>query len=134
MWPDRYYSVDPMWDDATGELHCWYVNFQTPYLRGAIGADTSDLHLDLVVTPDLSYRWKDEDEYAQARRLGLVTDGCHRRIEQAREQVVGLVERRQGPFGQPWPSWRRDPAWPLPQLPDDALDLAGPPELAGLPA
>jgi hypothetical protein len=70
------------------------------------------------VEADLSgYRWKDEDEYAQGRRLGLIDDALHQRVEAAREQVIALIESRQGPFADDWSAWRRDPAWPIPQLP-----------------
>jgi hypothetical protein len=133
MWPDRHFAVDPMLDFATGEPICWYVNFQSPFHRTAIGVDTSDLHLDLVVAPDLAYRWKDEDEYAHARRLGLVTDACHKRVEEAREQAVALIEQRSGPFGQPWTAWLPEPSWRLPMLPPDTFTEPCPIELHGPP-
>lgn len=132
LYPDRYYAIDPMWDER-GTLFCWYVNFQVPYQRTAIGVDTCDLHLDLLVDPDLRFRWKDEDEYAQARRLGLVPDDCHKRVEEAREQVVGLIEQGGGPFTGPWAGWSPDPAWPLPVLPGDALIAPPAAQLCDLP-
>lgn len=74
--------------------------------------------MDLVVTADLSaYCWKDEDEYAQGRRVGLIDDALHRRAEAARRHVISLVESRQGPFAGGWSSWRPDPSWLLPALP-----------------
>jgi uncharacterized protein DUF402 len=100
----------------------WYVNFELPYRRTAIGIDTFDLLLDLVVEPDLSgHAWKDEDEYAHARRLGLISDSVHHQVEQARLRVLGLIETGQGPFAGTWAAWRRDPGWPVPALPADAL-------------
>jgi hypothetical protein len=43
------------------QLAHWYVNFQRPMRRTAIGFDTFDLLLDLVIAPDLSrWDWKDE--------------------------------------------------------------------------
>ncbi|WP_433256637.1 DUF402 domain-containing protein [Streptosporangium sp. CA-135522] len=103
-------------------LSRWYVNFQRPYRRTPRGIDTFDLLLDLVVTPDLSsYTWKDEDEYLHGRRLGVVTDAEHRRVQQARDEALAMVEERRGPFAAPWPDWRTDPSWPAPVLPDDAL-------------
>ncbi|HZM76992.1 MAG TPA: DUF402 domain-containing protein [Candidatus Limnocylindrales bacterium] len=131
-YPDRYYAIDPMWD-LHGDLMCWYVNFQVPYQRTRIGIDTCDLHLDLVVLPDLTYHWKDEDEYDQARRLGVIGDRCHKQVEAAREQVVALVDQQAGPFAQPWSTWKPDPAWPLPTLPQDALTELAAPLLRTLP-
>ena len=91
------------------------------------GIDTLDLLVDLVVTPDLSARrWKDEDEYAQGRRLGLITDALHLRVEAARQHVVSLVESRQGPFAEGWSSWQPDPTWPLPALPPGLTGKHGP--------
>jgi protein associated with RNAse G/E len=96
----------------------WYIDFIRPYQRTPDGIETLDLLVDLVVTADLSaHRWKDEDEYAQGRRLGLIDDALHRHVEAARQHVMSLVESRQGPFAEGWSSWRPDPSWPLPTLP-----------------
>jgi hypothetical protein len=117
--PGDYFSVSQFFD-AAGHCDGWYVDFIRPWRRTLIGVDTFDLLLDLVVTADLSgYRWKDEDEYAQGRRLGLIDDTLHCCVDAAREQVVSLIESRQGPFAEDWSSWRRDPAWPTPVLPAD---------------
>jgi hypothetical protein len=95
----------------------WYIDFIRPCQRTPDGFDTLDLLVDLVVAADLSaHRWKDEVEYAQGRRLGLINDALHRRVEAARQHVLSLVESRQGPFAEDWSSWRRGPSWPLPRL------------------
>lgn len=119
----RNFSVHRFHDVESGEMN-WYVNFERPYRRTRIGIDTFDLLIDLVVAPDLSsWSWKDEDEYAQGRRLGLIGDAEHRRIEQARLRAVALIESRGGPLAQDWSDWRVQPDWPLPALPDDVLDV-----------
>ncbi|MFJ5122386.1 DUF402 domain-containing protein [Kitasatospora sp. NPDC088548] len=118
-----YFSVHTFQDAATGEPLRWYVNFELPYTRTPIGLDTFDLFVDLVVEPDLSsYRWKDVDEYQQGRRLGLIDDDLHLRVEAAREQALGLLQDRRGPFADTWPAWAPDPGWPNPQLPREAGD------------
>jgi hypothetical protein len=64
--------------------------------RTRIGIDTFNLLLDLVVEPDLTgHVWKDEDEYAQARRLGVIDDALHRHIDEARQQVVAQIGSRE---------------------------------------
>lgn len=131
LYPDRYYGVKPMWQDET--FLGWYVDFQAPYGRTAIGVDTSDLHIDLVVEPDFSHRWKDEDEYTHARRLGLITDRCHSRLDDARSEVLSLVENRQGPFADGWEKWQPDPGEPLPAMPAETLSVPTAPHLQGLP-
>jgi hypothetical protein len=103
----------------------WYVNFERPARRTASGVDTFDLLLDLAATADLArWGWKDEDEYAQARRLGVVDDADHRRVEQARGRAVAMLEARGGPFGHDWSHWSVDPEWPRPVLPDHVLETA----------
>jgi len=115
--PGQHFSVSRFFD-RQGHHRAWYIDFIRPCQRTSDGFDTLDLLVDLVVTPDLSAcRWKDEDEYAQGRRLGLIDDTLHRRVETARQHVISLVESRQGPFAEDWSSWRRDPSWPLPTLP-----------------
>lgn len=113
--PGAYFSVDVC--ARRGEFVQWYINFERPYVRTDVGIDTFDLLLDLVVEPDLSYRWKDEDEYAQGRRLGLVTQAEHQYVQEAREQVVELLEGRTGPFDERWLAWRPEPGVPPPTLP-----------------
>ncbi|MGW3185062.1 DUF402 domain-containing protein [Kitasatospora sp. NPDC001119] len=100
----------------------WYVNFERPYRRTAIGIDTLDLFLDLVITPDLSsYSWKDEDEYAQARRLGVVDEATHRQLDRARELALAQLRDRTGPFAPDPDAWTLPPEGPLPTLPATAL-------------
>ncbi|WP_043664352.1 DUF402 domain-containing protein [Streptomyces xylophagus] len=125
--PDAWFSVNAFFD-ATGDrrLTHWYVNFQHPMRRTPIGFDTFDLLLDLVVAPDLSrWDWKDEDEYAHGRRLGVVSEADHRAVERAREEAVALIEAGVGPFAteQGLSDWRHDPHRPAPQLPTDVLAL-----------
>jgi hypothetical protein len=76
---------------ASGSPLEWYVNFERPFRR-----TRSEV------------------------RIGLI-DALHARIDAAREQVVALVEAREGPFADDWSTWRPEPDWPLPTLPPDAL-------------
>jgi hypothetical protein len=124
--PGDYFSVHRFFD-AGQRCGGWYVNFERPGQRTRIGLDTFDLLLDLIVEPDLSgYAWKDEDEYAHARRVGLIDDALHARVDEARQRVLALVEAAQGPFAENWSAWRRQPDWPLPVLPHDALTEPAP--------
>jgi hypothetical protein len=120
---DELFSVHRFFDVEGRPLN-WYVNFERPAVRTPAGIDTCDLMLDLVATPDLeSWAWKDEDEYAQIRRLGLVGDGEHAALQRARERAVALIDTRGGPFREDWPRWRADANWPIPVLPDRAAVL-----------
>ncbi|MFC8826992.1 DUF402 domain-containing protein [Streptomyces sp. NPDC057137] len=121
--PRAWFSVNAFFaPDRAGahRLRNWYVNFEHPTRRAADGFDTFDLTVDLVVAPDLStLQWKDEDEYAHVRRLGIVTDTEHRAVELARAQVLAMLEQREGPFAEAdrWAAWRWDASWPVPSLP-----------------
>jgi hypothetical protein len=113
---DEWFSLHRSFD-LEGKPLNWYVNFERPAVRTASGVDTFDLMIDLVAEPDLSgWRWKDEDEYAQARRIGVIDAAEAAQIEAARERAVTLIESRGGPLAGEWSSWQADPAWPLPTL------------------
>lgn len=83
----------------------------------------------------LACQWKDEDEYQHGRRLGLISDAVHARVDEARQAVLAMVQARQGPFaldgqgaqdaqnGQDGNDWRPDPGWALPALPPQALTV-----------
>jgi len=121
-----YFSVHQFSGDSGngGRARKWYVNFERPFNRTSIGIDTFDLLLDLVADVDsVSYGWKDEDEYVHGRRLGLISDETHAKIDAAREEVVALIESRHGPFAEDWSAWRPSPSWPMPVLPPNALSV-----------
>jgi protein associated with RNAse G/E len=120
--PDVWFSVLLLFQ-PNGELAIWYVNFEQPYRRTPIGIDTCDHIIDLVFNPDGTHHWKDVDEYAQGRQLGLVTDAQDTEIERAKDQAFAMFEQRTGPFDERWLSWRLDPAWTLPVLPDNATTV-----------
>lgn len=118
--PGRWFSVDSFFDAATGEQLCWYVNFERPYVRTAMGVDTFDLLVDIVVRPDLTWSWKDEGEYEHACRLGLIPETDQAAVRAARDEAIGLIEGRTGPFASQERTWRPDPGWPTPELPPGA--------------
>jgi len=102
-----------------GELKSWYVNLERPAVRwqadGLAGLDTTDYDLDVVVAPDLSWEWKDEDEFAE--RLAYpevywVDDEAAVRAEG--ERLIKLAEAGEFPFDNSMRDLRPDPAWPVP--------------------
>ncbi|MEU2134653.1 hypothetical protein [Streptomyces sp. NPDC018352] len=49
--------------------------------------------MDLVVTPDLTrWGWKDEDEYAHVRRLGIVSGAEYQVVDDAIETAVTSLD------------------------------------------
>ncbi|MFD3651616.1 DUF402 domain-containing protein [Streptomyces cyaneofuscatus] len=123
--PRSWFSVNAFFvPDRDGRrLRNWYVNFEHPTRRTGAGFDTLDLTVDLVVAPDLArWEWKDEDEYAHVRRLGIVSDTEQEAVDAARGEVLAMLTERSGVFAQAerWASWRWEPAWPTPCLPRPA--------------
>ena len=106
--PGRAHSVYVFWQDDW-QLDHWYVNFEQPLRRTPVGFDTFDEKLDLIVRPDGTYRWKDEDELEQA-----AAPACSTRMRCGRRRSACSRSGRSRPG---WEDWRPDPSWPVPQLP-----------------
>jgi hypothetical protein len=120
---DELFTVNLFTDLQRGPTF-WYLNFQRPFTRTKIGVDTFDLFLDLVLDADLSNpRWKDEAEYHQARRLGIIDEETYRQIEAARERALALAGSSLQAIAEQWEGLRFDPSWPTPTLTPDALTL-----------
>jgi hypothetical protein len=105
--------------DEQGRFANWYVNLEEPGVRwddGVVaGVDMVDQDLDVVITPDRRWRWKDEEEFAE--RLALpehywVTDEALVRAEG--ERVIKIAEAGQFPFDGTWCDFVPDPAWQVP--------------------
>lgn len=129
-----------MFFDDDGALRRWYVNLELPGVRWrdptAAGIDTVDYDLDVVVAPDLSWQWKDEDEFAM--RLAhpdvyWVDDAAAVRAEG--ERLIARAEAGAFPFDGTMRDYRPDPSWTVvsvmpdgwqrPRAQDPTRDTAG---------
>jgi hypothetical protein len=118
---DPAHSVWWFHNDA-GEFTGWYVNLERPAIRwsdvgGAAGVDVTDEDLDIVVAPDLSWQWKDEEEFLE--RLAIpehywVADEAAVREEGLR--VVKEIEAGVFPFDGTWTDFVPPAGWELPGL------------------
>jgi hypothetical protein len=116
--PEANHSVWLFWDRAWN-LIAWYVNLQPPVRRTPLGVVVGDYLLDLMVTPDLRWSWKDEDEFGAVCAAGVFDDDEQRRVRGEGLRMAARIESRQWPFDSEWPRWRPDPAWTIPSLPAD---------------
>ncbi len=116
--PGAAHSIWLMWRGGDWSFRRWYINLQTPLRRTPVGFDTRDQVLDMVVLPDLSWHWKDEDEFAAAQRIGRFTPEEAAAIRAEGETAIAAVKQRAWPFDASWNEWRPDPAWPVPTLPE----------------
>ena len=128
---DHEWDVSSLWMVRPGDWHAvwvswlgsgahlgWYVNFQRPFRRTAIGIEAMDLMLDIVVEPDLTWRWKDAAEFDEIVARGVFDASMAARVRDEAREVVRRIEGGGAPFGDPWPAWRPPGGWSLPILPD----------------
>jgi protein associated with RNAse G/E len=115
--PQRYFSTIYIWEQASEEFQCYYVNFQTPYTRSHCGFDTLDLDLDLLVDIDNKWEWKDVDDYQNGIETGGITSAWVTKIKHAQDEVFARIENRLYPFDRTWLDWRPGPNWPKTKLP-----------------
>jgi len=125
--PGRPYSV--WWFFTGGAFDSWYVNLERPSERwsrdGLLGIDSFDHALDVVISPDRRWRWKDQDELTE--RIGLpgywsAAEAAAIRADGA--NVVEAVVAGRFPFDGTWCDFQPDPAWSLPALPSTGWDSA----------
>ncbi len=114
--PNAAHSVWLFWT-REWQFQFWYVNLQAPIKRIPRGILVQDQVLDIVVNPDLTWRWKDEDEFRALRQHGFFTGEQAELIRDQGESMVVEIERNSPPFCDGWETWRADTNWPVPQIP-----------------
>jgi len=117
--PEKYYSTILFWNHQSNEFLCYYINFQLPFQRNYCAVDTLDLDLDIIIHPDFTYEWKDEDDYQEAIDHGLISAEWMQSIEEAKFEIFNKLEKRQYPFDGSWLDWKPDPGWAPPTLPEN---------------
>jgi len=96
----------------------WYVNLQQPFRRTELGFETMDLMLDVIVDPDRTWHWKDEDELETFVERGVFTAELAESIREEGLRVIAQADANEPPFNEPRPAWRPDEAWTTPELPE----------------
>jgi predicted RNA-binding protein associated with RNAse of E/G family len=116
-WPGNPAAVLLFYGSDWSPSH-WYVNLEDPLRRSPVGFDTLDHKLDVIVELDGSWRWKDEDQFAEIIERGLLDPREEERLRAEAEDAVRRIAEREPPFDLDWFGWRPDPAWPTPSLPE----------------
>jgi protein associated with RNAse G/E len=117
--PDKFYSTILFWNHTSHEFLCYYINFQQPFKGGRNSIDTLDLDLDLIIHPDFSTQWKDEDDYQKAIEHEMISPEWVHGIENAKLEIFERLEKRRYPYDGSWLDWMPDPKWEPPKLPED---------------
>ena len=118
MFPGRWHSIWLFWrSDEQRSFRGYYVNFEEPFRRSAIGFDTNDHALDLLVAPDLTWSWKDVDDFEDRVRRGLYSAPFAAAVRAEAQRGIAAIESRASPFCDGWEEWRPDPVWEVPRLP-----------------
>lgn len=116
QWSSVWWFFEP-----DGSFRDWYVNLEVPLGADDTGVDRADGVLDLAVSPDGSWKWKDQDEALAAMRAGRFSAEQMRRLRAEGERMIDLAERGWFPFDGTYCDARPDPEWALPQLPPEPL-------------
>ena len=118
--PDDSFSTYLMRDAVTKEVECWYVNLQEPIRRTSIGFDTMDNMLDVVISADMiEWRWKDDDEFDAAQKIGFYSAEKAREIWSEGERAVQLITKERRDLYKKWETWQANPKWEMPILSSD---------------
>ncbi|RJQ88085.1 DUF402 domain-containing protein [Amycolatopsis panacis] len=117
MIPEDAWSSVWWFFEPDGRFRDWYVNLEVPLGRCAGGPDRMDGILDLVVTPDMGWRWKDEDEAVAAVHAGRLTPEQLDRLREEGERIGALAGRGVFPFDGSYTDFRPEQDWPRPALP-----------------
>ena len=118
--PNSWHSVWLFWS-SEWQFKTWYVNFQSPIRRVRHGIQLHDYALDIVVRPDMSWSWKDVEEFEELVVRGFFTTEQESSIRAEADQMIRTIETCGPPFCHGWEHWRPDSSWPVPHLPSDWL-------------
>ncbi len=105
------------WRDPDWEFRGYYGNIQAPLRRTHLGFDTADYLLDVEICADFSWSWKDEDEWETAWEHNLIDRETLLSVRAEGERIIADAERQAWPFDAGLESWRPDPSWSMPAMP-----------------
>jgi hypothetical protein len=117
------YAVWAYWGRPGRFFAGWYVNIQVPIRRTAIGIDSLDLELDLLVSPTYEVAVKDEEHVGASAALGRFTDDDAVAIHAVGARVQAEIEAGDRWWDERWREWTPPPEMLVPPaLPDGWAD------------
>jgi Protein of unknown function (DUF402) len=112
--PGEMHAVWVFWQGPERDFGAWYVNIQEPFRRTPMGFDTQDLELDLVVKPDGTWRWKDDELLDAWVERGRWTAAEVAEIRTEGARVAADLDAGRRWWSDEWTTWEPDPAWQVP--------------------
>ena len=109
--PGEAHAVWLFWTGSERRLAFWYVNLQAPFRRTSLGIDTQDHELDIVIEPDGSWHFKDEERLDGWVRLGRWTEAEVAAIRAEGARIADELDRGERWWSDAWATWEPDPAW-----------------------
>ena len=113
MLPGQSHSVSVFWalQAEKRTLLKYFVNMEEPFRRTAIGFDTQDHTLDIEVTPELAWRWRDEQELANHVSEGFYTAALATAARSEGQRTIDAIRRLEHACMQDWSEWIPPAEW-----------------------
>jgi hypothetical protein len=115
--PGDPYAVWHFWEGGHRRFASWYLNLQEPFRRSAIGYDTQDYELDIVVQPDGQWLFKDDEKMEARIAQGRYSVDEVVSIREVGRQLGEMLDAKATWWDPALATWEPDPAWIAPQLP-----------------
>ena len=123
--PGDPHAVWHFWTGPDRDFAGWYINLQADFVRTAIGYDTQDLELDLVVSPDGSYVVKDLEVLDDRVAEGRFTSDLVTWIRELGAQLRGDLDARRHWWDPAWARWTPPAHWRDARLPPGWTSSSG---------
>jgi hypothetical protein len=109
--PGDAYAIQHFWTGDDRRFERWYINLQAPMRRTAMGYDTDDHELDLVVWPDGRRELEDDDVMEQRVREGRYTSDEIASFRALAADIGSMVDAGRAWWDPRYADWEPDPAW-----------------------
>jgi protein associated with RNAse G/E len=97
FWTDRWYSIF-RFREPDKTLRNYYCNINQPASLDDQLLTFVDLDIDVLVSPDNTYRVLDEDEFDANAACYQYSSEVHEQVPRALAELIDVIERREFPF------------------------------------